>query len=228
MELKCQDNTQYPLCALCDQHREAAKGLLYTHTRINTNTTKTLEASSFLYALIELLSEKGLLSIEELDERKKQVAERLIRRFVDSGSGLMYQDPEYDKYTFEQGATVDCESRLHICKAICCKFPFALSRQDVEEGIIDWEFGRPYLIAHGADGYCMHLDRNNHRCTVQEHRPVPCRGFDCQDNERWQVWLDYGKKIINQELIEQIDENNRKIYSCSRLKSNSGVNGGVI
>jgi hypothetical protein len=111
------------------------------------NTTKTLEASSFLYALIELLSEKGLLTIEELDERKKQVAQRLVKRFVDSGMGLMYQDPEYDKYNFDQEAQIDCESRLSVCKAVCCKLPFALSKQDVEEGIIRWEFGRPYLIA---------------------------------------------------------------------------------
>ncbi len=56
-----------------DERREVAEGLLYTHTRINDSTKKTLEAASFLYALIELLNEKGLVSIEELDERKKQV-----------------------------------------------------------------------------------------------------------------------------------------------------------
>ncbi len=168
-------------------NKDLSSGLLYTHTRINANTTKTLEAASFLYALIELLNEKGLLTIEELDERKKQVAQRLVKRFVESGMGLMYQDPEYDKYTFDQEAHVDCESRLAVCKAVCCKLPFALSRQDVEEGIIRWEFGRPYLIAHGDDGYCVHLDRRTYRCTVREHHPVPCRGFDCRDNGKWLV-----------------------------------------
>jgi hypothetical protein len=98
------------------------------------NTKKTLESTSFLYALIELLSEKGLISIEELDRRKNQAAERLVKKFVESGMGLLYQDPEEDKYTFEHEAQVDCESRLHTCKAMCCKFPFALSKQDVEEG----------------------------------------------------------------------------------------------
>jgi hypothetical protein len=68
-------------------HNELSSGLLYTHTRINANTSKTLEASSFLYALIELLNEKGLISIEELDERKKQVAERLVRKFTEGGTG---------------------------------------------------------------------------------------------------------------------------------------------
>ncbi len=199
-------------------HKDLSSGLLYTHTRINANTTKTLETASFLYALIELLSEKGLLTIEELDERKKQVAERLVKRFIDSGMGLMYQDPEYDKYTFDQEAQVDCESRLAVCKAVCCKLPFALSRQDVEEGIIRWEFGRPYLIAHGDDGYCVHLNRNTYSCTVREHRTVPCRGFDCRDNEKCRVWVDYEKKIINSELMGRIDQENRNIYAFHKSK----------
>jgi hypothetical protein len=32
---------------------------------------------------------------------------------------------------------------------------------------------------------------------------VPCRGFDCKDNERWPVWNDYDRKVINPELMEQ-------------------------
>lgn len=193
-------------------YTELSRALLYAHNRINANTTKTLESTSFLYALIELLNEKGLLTIEELDDRKKQVAERLVRRFTESGMGFMYQDPEYDKYTFEHKADMDCQDRLPICKAVCCRLPFALSRQDVEEGIIRWEFGRPYLIAHGEDGYCVHLDRETYRCSVYQHRTVPCRGFDCRDNERWQVWLDYEKKVINPELMEKEKD---KIYSIS-------------
>ncbi|MCE8425207.1 MAG: hypothetical protein J5U17_05460 [Candidatus Methanoperedens sp.] len=198
---------------LANIHKELSSGLLYTHNRINANTTKNLEAASFLYALIEILNEKGFLTIEELDERKKQVSQRLVDRFVDSGLGLMYQDPEYDKYAFDREADVDCQSRLDTCKAICCKLPFALSRQDVEEGIIRWEFGRPYLIAHGDDGYCIHMDRETYGCTVREYRTVPCRGFDCKNNEKWKIWVDYEKKIPNPELMDRIDMDNIKIYS---------------
>jgi Fe-S-cluster containining protein len=206
-------SNENPTEILSKIHKDLSSGLLYTHSRINANTTKNLEAASFLYALIELLNEKGLLTIEELDERKKQVAERLVKRFIESGLGLMYQDPEYDKYAFDKEADVDCESRLEICKAICCKLPFALSKQDVEEGTIRWEFGRPYLIAHGDDGYCVHLNRNTYKCTVREHRTVPCRGFDCRDNEKWRIWLDYEKKILSPELRGRIDKDNSKIYS---------------
>jgi len=196
-----------------DALQEIARGLLYTHIRINDDTTKTLEASSFLYALIELLNEKELISIEELDKRKNQIAERLVRKFVDSGIELLYQDSDDDKYTFGHEADVDCLKRLSTCKAICCKFPFALSKQDVTEGIIRWEFSRPYLIAHGKDGYCVHLDREKYRCTVREQRPLPCRGFDCHDNEKWHVWLDYDKEMINPKLIEETYERVGKFYT---------------
>lgn len=200
-----------------DLRMEVVKGLLYTHTRINANTAKTLEASSFLYALIELLNEKGLLTFEELDERKKQVAERLVKKFVESGVGLMYQDTEEDKYTFEKEAVVDCENRLHVCRAICCKLPFALSRQDVFEGIIKWEFAKPYLIAHDEDGYCVHLDRDTFHCAVREQRPLPCRGFGCRDNERWHVWADYDKKELDPGFIENIQDS-YKIYLSGEAK----------
>lgn len=193
--------------------QDLVRGLRYSHIRINSNTSKTLKSCSFLYALIEILNEKGIISIEELDERKKQVAERLVKKFTESGIGLMYQDPEYDKYTFEHEAHVACLERLPICKAICCKFPFALSRQDVEEGIVRWNFGRPYLIAHGEDGYCAHLGRKTYLCTVREHRPVPCRGFDCSRDKRYKVWEDFNKMIINSELIESFEKSNTRVNS---------------
>ncbi len=45
--------------------------------------------------------------------------------------------------------------------------------------------------------------------------PVPCRGFDCQENEKWQVWRDYEQKAMNPELMEHIDQSNGKLYTAS-------------
>ncbi len=188
--------------------RETARGLRYCHKRINANTSKSLEVASFLYALIDLLIEKGVLTEEELNARQHKVAARLVQKFKDSGLGVMYQDPEQDKYAFASEAHVDCENRVQACQAICCKFPFALSKQDVEEGIFKWDFGRPYMIAHDEDGYCVHLDRESRECTVREHRPVPCRGFDCQTYDKLKVWLDFEEKIINPDLFEQSGKGN--------------------
>ncbi len=183
-----------------DFRQSVAEGLLYTHSRLNANTRKTLDAASFLYALVELLEERGLITVEELDERKQVVGERLVQQFREQSLGAMFQDPEYDKYAFESEVEIDCENRIHLCKAACCRLPFALSKQDVREGIVRWELGQPYLIEHSEDGYCNHMERGTCRCTICENRPVPCRAFDCRNDER--IWLDFEKMIPNPEIYQ--------------------------
>ena len=177
---------------------EVARGFEYAHHRANTNTGKLLEVTSFAYSAIELLAEKGVISLEELDERKKQVATRLAERFQNTGMGVVHAEPEVDKYGFEGAAEIDCESRLPVCRAACCRLQFALTRQDVEEGVVEWEFGRPYMIRQGSDGYCNHLDREGCHCTVYDQRPVACRGYDCRGDKR--IWADFEKRIPSPEL----------------------------
>lgn len=175
--------------------REVADGLFYTHVRISQNTNKTLENSAFLYGLIELLDEKGLIITRELDERKKEVGERLIDQWKKQGLGVMLQDREEDKYTFQGEVKIDCAERVQFCRAACCRLNFALSRQDIEEGTIKWDLAHPYMIAHGNDGYCAHMERDSCRCTVRERRPLPCRGYDCRQDKR--IWLDFENKVVN-------------------------------
>jgi hypothetical protein len=155
--------------------REMAGGLLYCHHRANTNTSKTLEVTAFAYALIELLIEKGLLTEEELNERKREVGQRLVEKFNSNGMAVEIQDSQIDKYEFEGGPKIDCENRIHLCRAACCRLRFPLSPQDLEEGIVKWDLPHPYLIARGADGYYSHLERGNCRCTIYDNRPLPCR-----------------------------------------------------
>jgi Fe-S-cluster containining protein len=133
--------------------------------------------------------EKGLLTEEELNERKRRVAERLVERSRESGMGVIRQESEQDKYTFKDEVKIDCENRVHPCKAACCRLPFALSKQDVEEGIVKWDFHHPYMNARRADGYCVHLERKTCRCSIYENRPVPCRDCDCRNDKR--IWLDF-------------------------------------
>ncbi|MEZ4733112.1 MAG: YkgJ family cysteine cluster protein [Caldilineaceae bacterium] len=172
-----------------------ADGLLYTHSRLNANQRKTLEAASFLYALVELLNEKGLITIAELDERKAVVAQRLTEQVRREGNGALVQEPEYDKYDFPHGAQIDCAQRVHLCQASCCRLPFALSKQDVREGIVHWDFGQPYLIGHTAAGYCIHMAQDTCACTIYDQRPAPCRGYDCRHDQR--IWLDFERMIPN-------------------------------
>lgn len=194
-----QTENQAKVVELLDGLREQVSGgLLYTHYRTNTNTSKTLEVTAFAYALIELLIEKGLLTEEELNDRKRQVMERLADKFRDNGMGVIRQEPEYDKYTFESTVKIDCENRIHLCQAACCRLKFALSRQDVEEGIVKWDFARPYLIQRGENGRCIHQDQQTCQCSVYEHRPLPCRAYDCRNDQR--IWQDFDRNIINPNL----------------------------
>lgn len=183
-----------------DARDEVAEGFRYTHFRADANTGKLLEVASFLYAAIELLSEKGLLDIAELDERKKETAACLKDKFTERGMGVCYQKPEQDKYSFERTAKIDCENRMHLCKAACCKLPFALSKQDVEEGIVRWDFSKPYIIAHGPNDYCQHLDQEKQCCSIYAHRPVPCRGYDCRNDKH--IWLDFENRTVNPRIDE--------------------------
>ena len=139
------------------------------------------------------------MSIEELDRRQREVAQRLTKKQAEKRVGVLLQEPEYDKYTFTGGVKIDCENRVHLCRASCCRLPFALSKQDVQEGAVHWDLGQPYLIAQDETGYCTHLDRGCNRCTVHERRPVPCRGYDCRQDRR--IWLDFEAKVINPDIL---------------------------
>lgn len=185
---------------------EVARGLAYTHNRSNTNVGKLLEVTAFAYAAIEVLAEKGFLTVEELDERKKVVAERVAERFREAGMGVIRAEPDVDKYTFTggPGGEIDCAARIPLCHAACCRLQFGLTKQDVEEGILKWEFAHPYMIRQEADGYCTHLDRGSCACTVYEHRPVPCRGYDCRKDSR--IWEDFDARVPSPELAALLGE----------------------
>jgi Fe-S-cluster containining protein len=193
--------------AMGELRGEVVEGLRYVHYQLGANTAKALEASSFLYALTELLIERGIITEKELNERKLVVAERLTKKFQELGMGAVFQEKEQDKYGFQE-VLVDCESRRRFCKAACCKLSFALSRQDIEESIIKWDLGHPYMIAKEDDGYCVHLDKTTYRCRIWEKRPVPCRGFDCRNDKR--IWLDFEKMIINPKLPEVFERKEEK------------------
>ena len=193
---------------LGELREEVVGGLRYVHYQLGVNTGKVLETASFLYALIEMLIEKGVMTEAELNERKVDVANRLVEKFRELGMGAVFQEKEQDKYSFDREVQIDCENRVHICQAACCRMSFALSRQDIEEGKLRWNLEKPYLIAKDGNGYCYHLDKSSYRCTIREQRPVPCRAYDCRNDKR--IWLDFEKGIINPEALKIAEEERMK------------------
>lgn len=89
---------------------------------------------------------------------------------------------------------IPCAELIPLCGARCCRLSFALSTEDLDEGVIRWDYGQPYLIRQRAsDGYCVHNDPHSRGCTVHGHRPRVCRSYDCRSDPR--VWIDYAQRI---------------------------------
>lgn len=174
-----------------------ASGLAYVHARLDDNTYGNIGNEAKLAALIEILTEKGIIEPEIVEERGKLILLDLVKAFAESGVGVEYLDSKYDAHDAKNDVIIDCSERVQVCKAVCCRLPFALTRKEVENGIIRWEFARPYLIAKGADGYCTHLNRDKITCSIHENRPVSCRLFDCRTDKRWPVWSDFEEKTAN-------------------------------
>jgi Fe-S-cluster containining protein len=98
-----------------------------------------------------------------------------------------------DKYTDEETAEIDCAARIHLCQARCCSFHFYLTKQDLDEGVARWDYGNPYWIKHGEDGYCTHCDPDSRACAIHAHRPHVCRKYDCRNDKR--IWIDFEARI---------------------------------
>jgi hypothetical protein len=99
--------------------------------------------------------------------------------------GDKYQTPSTD---------IPCAELIPLCGARCCQLSFALSTEDLDEGVIRWDYGQPYLIRQRAsDGFCVHNDPRSHGCTVHAQRPRACRAYDCRADPR--VWIDYERRI---------------------------------
>jgi hypothetical protein len=176
---------------------EVAQGFLYTHSRANVNSSTLLEVASFSYALIEMLDERGLINIDELNQKREQVNKRLAERFAGKGMGVALTKEEEDEDGTVLNVEIDCENRLFLCHAACCRFRFALTVRDVEEGNVKWNLGQPYMIRQ-VDGYCFHFDREHQHCGIYEKRPFVCRAYDCRKDKR--IWQDFENRIISPEI----------------------------
>ncbi len=179
---------------------DVAKGLMFVHNAIGQNIVQTQQLSAQLYAMTEALVSKGVISLHVLEERRQAISEQMMSELPEKWTGARMLADETDKYETRLDVKVDCSSRLHLCKAACCRLGFYLSRQDLEEGHLRWDFARPYHIAQSKDGYCVHCDSQTLQCNVRDHRPIPCRSYDCHNDKR--IWSDFEKMEPNPALAE--------------------------
>ena len=141
-----------------------AGGLRFANLIGSMNQEEIKTNKALLHSLIEVLISKGLIHLHELEERKKKVIQSLGQNDEQVPQVHLLETP--DKYAQNNQKLIDCENRWSICKASCCKFWFALSVQDLEERILKWDYSKPYGIAQDQDGYCVHMERSNFKCSI--------------------------------------------------------------
>jgi Fe-S-cluster containining protein len=166
-------------------------GLRHLHFMGMQTKHDLVDVMSRLFAVIEELVASGKLDLRSFDERRLRLREKEETR-LQQRAHVQVADP-VDKYNLGNLPQIDCQSRLHLCKARCCKLTFPLSFQDLDERIVQWNYSNPYHIRQKPDGYCVHNESGSGRCCVYENRPATCRTYDCRNDKR--IWLDFDKGI---------------------------------
>ena len=169
------------------------------HRRMDATKTQLFEASAQAFAVAELLVSKGLLAADELEATRRTVENRLDQTYEHDGLNVAIASRAPDKYELGEGSVViDCETRIPLCKASCCRLRFPLSEQDIHEGTVEWQLDRPYLNRQRPDGYCAHCSAESHGCQIYTSRPAVCRTYDCREDTR--IWVDFDLRIPNPQL----------------------------
>lgn len=120
--------------------------------------------------------------------------------------GRIQLGDDIDKYAEPPRDGPPCLELLPICGARCCGFEVTLSSQDLDEGVLRWELGRPYILRRGADGRCVHAGPSG--CSAYAHRPATCRRYDCREDPR--VWADYARRELAPASVGDNDDRDRR------------------
>lgn len=130
----------------------------------------------------EFADDPDFLAIPE--EKRPRVLEMLaaFEKTLERGVAAIYGDES----AAEPDADVPCGSYLSQCQSRCCTLIFALTTEEVDAGVVQYNTERPFFIARDADGLCPHLDRDSLQCQVWDQRPLRCRRFDCKDSKT--IW----------------------------------------
>ena len=178
---------------LNELERQVEGGNLFAHSTLTEHASRINEAAAIVNGLVGLLVERGLIEGDELLAAVDSVRERTERAGHHAHVGIAVR-VERDV----EEPDIDCEARLTICKAACCRLHFALSVEEVERGgPLRWELGHPYFNRHNADGYCHQWDDG---CGIYDERPSVCRSYTCAGDAR--IWKDFDAMELNHEFID--------------------------
>ncbi len=115
----------------------------------------------------------------EIPPEQREKILSIMQKMMEMGICAVYGQEEEGM----PDAAVNCEANIRSCKALCCTLQFALTKEEVQKKLFQYDPSRPFFMARDQDGYCPHLDRGPLRCTVWSERPLRCRRYDCTGRE---------------------------------------------
>jgi len=119
---------------------------------------------------------------QALSSEERQRILRVMEKMLDMGMAGVYGEEDANA----PDSDFPCKNYLNQCQAKCCTFIFALTKHEVNRGIVQYNQQKPFFIARDAGGYCPHLDRQSFQCNIYYDRPLRCRQYDCRsDNNVW-------------------------------------------
>lgn len=71
-----------------------------------------------------------------------------------------------DENSNEPNADIACAKVIKQCEAKYCTFIFALTKEEVELGVVKTNTDKAYFITRNKDKYCPHLNREKRECEV--------------------------------------------------------------
>lgn len=178
--------------------RQVERGALFTHTILTDQILRINENEAFLYGLIDCLTGKGMIQPDELKHAATSVRREMVEKNEHATLGVAIRVD--DDAETQPAVLVNCEERLHICRAVCCRLRFALTAEEIETGRMKWELGNPYYNRHYGHGYCHQIDPDRKCCTIYDQRPSVCRKYSCAGDTR--IWKDFERMEFNREWVD--------------------------
>lgn len=183
---------------------ELQEGVHALLSRSRGMSSIAFNASVAAYTVLKVLRDTGLVEADALQEAFDETQAEMQERYEDLGLGVRLGVKTDDKDSLDPAKLpqIDCADRMELCRGACCTMWWALTPEEVEEGLVQFDIARPYMNRRRADdGYCVHNDAETHGCTIYEDRPVLCRTYDCRRDER--IWLDFDGRVINPALFSR-------------------------
>ena len=181
--------------------RQLERLSFFSQNGLTTQANRFNELESVLYGLINTLIAGGLINDRKLQKITSLVKENMKEKGEQHAIGILINAPDDPNEEAPTLPMVNCDERLHICKAVCCQMKFALTAEEIEAGTIKWDLGLPYQIRQGKDSYCTHIDKDKKCCTIYDDRPKVCHKFNCTNDKR--IWNDFEKMELNHDWIKE-------------------------